>query len=357
MRKRYTALLIISLFLLTNLSSANIVTIKDTTNIKIKNKNNLINYNEIVYVDDDNTEGPWDGTIEHPYQYIQDAIDNSFEGFTIYVFNGSYSENIFIDKSLILSGEDKYTTIIDGAGNKKGILVTGNNATISGFTIKNIFNEWWDCCGITIKADKTTVNNNIITNNRRGILLFNTSETTVENNIFSYNQIIIVENSNNNKFCNNKIIQNSILIKNSNFNKIYDNIIEGEYWTYGIHLEHSSNNCIYYNIIKNCSVGIELYSIYGERNTGCNRNNICYNQLENIKFWAIFIEKGKLNKIHHNNFVKCGVKAFVIDGFLNRWYRNYWSRPRILPKRIFGISNIIIGRFDWLPKIFPNKIL
>jgi len=28
-----------------------------------------------IYVDDDNTSGPWDGTIEHPYQYIEDGVD------------------------------------------------------------------------------------------------------------------------------------------------------------------------------------------------------------------------------------------------------------------------------------------
>ncbi len=28
-------------------------------------------FDRTIYVDDDNTEGPWDGTQEHPYQHIQ----------------------------------------------------------------------------------------------------------------------------------------------------------------------------------------------------------------------------------------------------------------------------------------------
>ncbi|MBS3802690.1 MAG: hypothetical protein KGY65_08065, partial [Candidatus Thermoplasmatota archaeon] len=28
-----------------------------------------------IYVDDDNIDGPWDGSIEHPFQYIQDGIN------------------------------------------------------------------------------------------------------------------------------------------------------------------------------------------------------------------------------------------------------------------------------------------
>ena len=32
-------------------------------------------FENTIYVDDDNTSGLWDGSIEHPYCYIQDGID------------------------------------------------------------------------------------------------------------------------------------------------------------------------------------------------------------------------------------------------------------------------------------------
>jgi parallel beta-helix repeat protein len=356
MKKCYIALIIVSIFLLTNISSATVLTMKDPVIIRSINPNKSVDKETIIYVDDDNIEGPWDGTVQNPYRFIQDGINNSDNGFTIQVLNGIYSENIIVDKSIYLSGENKDKTIIDETGNKRGILVIVDDVNISGFTIKNVYADWWDCSAVTIKANNATVINNKIYNNKRGILLYNTSRTTIKDNFFSYNHIIIIENSDNNEFCHNIIIRNSFLIQNSNFNKIYKNTIEGEYWTNGIHLEHSSNNCIYYNTIKNCSEGIELYSVYKERNTGSNRNNICYNYLENIQFWGIFIERGIFNRVHHNNLVKCRLKAFIIDGFFNIWYRNYWGRPRLLPKRILGISSIIQGRFDLFPKFFPNRI-
>ena len=49
-----------------------------------------------IYVDDDNIQGPWDGTQKYPYRYIQDAIDNASERDTIFVYNGTYFENLII---------------------------------------------------------------------------------------------------------------------------------------------------------------------------------------------------------------------------------------------------------------------
>lgn len=30
-----------------------------------------------IYVDDDNIQGPWDGSIQHPFQFIQDGITDA----------------------------------------------------------------------------------------------------------------------------------------------------------------------------------------------------------------------------------------------------------------------------------------
>ena len=51
----------------------------------------------ILYVDDDNIQGPWDGTLEHPYRRIQQGLNAANPGDTIYVFIGIYHEYFSID--------------------------------------------------------------------------------------------------------------------------------------------------------------------------------------------------------------------------------------------------------------------
>lgn len=74
------------------------------------------------------------------YTTIQSAIDTANPGDTIYVYNGIYYENVYIEKDdLHLIGEDKNTTIINAsneAGN--GIFIYNcDYINISRFTIRN----------------------------------------------------------------------------------------------------------------------------------------------------------------------------------------------------------------------------
>jgi parallel beta-helix repeat protein len=71
------------------------------------------------------------------YPTIQSALDAANPGDTIYVQKGIYSENIIVSKTLTVEGEDRRTTIIDGAGSGSVVQITASHVMMRGFTVRN----------------------------------------------------------------------------------------------------------------------------------------------------------------------------------------------------------------------------
>ena len=133
------------------------------------------------------TFDPAGATIVVPtdYQTIQQAIDNASAGDTIFVYNGTYAENLIIPINLTLIGEGRDVTVIDGRG-ADGITVTAADVEIKGFTIHN------GSAGIYVEADDATITvlNNNISGNANGGVQINASnriEANITCNVISDN--------------------------------------------------------------------------------------------------------------------------------------------------------------------------
>jgi len=160
------------------------------------------------------------GTGAGNYTHIQDAIDNASDGDTVYVYDDSspYYEDIQINRSINLIGENKTTTVIYGTGNETVVMVEACNVTIENFTIKNSGNLYYinyGMAGIYVHASNTTISHTILSKNNIGVFFHN-----VENCAIYYSRC--VNNSHQGiliNFCSGILIDNNTLIHNQDNNK------------------------------------------------------------------------------------------------------------------------------------------
>ena len=119
---------------------------------------------------------------------INDAINFSNNGDTIFIHKGEYFENVVINKSINLIGEDKDLTIISNNYGVNTLTIDTEFVNISGFTIKggtksSIF--------INYSIQIFVYNNSIIDNSGYGIYISNNSEADIsKNNTFYHNNFI-----------------------------------------------------------------------------------------------------------------------------------------------------------------------
>jgi parallel beta-helix repeat protein len=186
------------------------------------------------------------GSGEENYSSIQDAINNAITGSTIYVYSGKYYENISINKSITLIGQNTKDTIIYGQFDI--IEIKANLTNISDFTIKWFLNASdINRTGIGIKflgANNCNIKNNIIIDGQYGIYLSNSYNNNIENNTISNNSFAIFLS---NQCKNNTITHNNFI---NNTNNSYDtgnntwfnsNLNQGNYWDDYIGLDKNND--------------------------------------------------------------------------------------------------------------------
>jgi len=170
-------------------------------------------------------------TVPKDFPTIQAALSEAVEGDTVYVRNGVYYEHVTLVDDVVLMGQDKKSTIIDGR--RKGPVVTGaDGAVITGFTIRN------GNTGILCKNTRPIITNNIVMDNKgTGIHALVTLPDIVNNVVYrnewtgiflesvrgtrtSINHNVIMENGYSGIFCANRtevLVRNNILYGNKQY--------------------------------------------------------------------------------------------------------------------------------------------
>jgi parallel beta-helix repeat protein len=222
-----------------------------------------------IYVDD-NISFPRDGTAEHPYQKISEAISLANEGDTIYVFGGNYNESLVINKKIsLIGGIDEGPSVISRrTEHRYNVDITADFVTLENFTIVDPQHEITSQFGALVHVTSNNVvlqKNNITHCDLWGIYLDSSDDNTISGNLVNDTKGVYVSTSNNNVFSNNNISNASdaaIDMRTSTKNIIYNNRLKTS--NYGIY----SRDCSYTNITKNTITKNVYHGLYlsGDRN-------------------------------------------------------------------------------------------
>jgi parallel beta-helix repeat protein len=239
-------------------------------------------------VDDD---GPAD------FNKIQYAINNASSGDTIFVYKGTYYENLIINKSVSLLGENIDFTIVYGLENGSVISIVANDVNFTGFTVEKSGTNAYDSAIHIEHSSGVVITYNKIIENTNGIDLLSSNNNVISSNTIFYNDFYGVEffSSNNNVISGNNISNN------------HD----------GIYLSYSGGNVFSGNtIFYNDFYGVEFFS--------SNNNVISGNNISNNHDGGVYLTFSSDNIFYHNSFnntnqVRSGSNFWNYDGEGNHW--------------------------------------
>jgi len=204
----------------------------------------------------------------NPGESIQAAVDAASPGDTIIVRDGTYTENVDVNKDYLTIRSDNGagTTLVQAANRDDHVFgVTADYVYISGFTVKGA--SGYQMAGIFISGLENNVSNNNVLMSSYGIYIKNSSNTTIESNSVDTDGIdlgthgIYLDHSNNNIIAGNSVPRihstyGGIYLYYSEHNSLVSNTISS---AGGICLVYSGNNALADNIV--CSANLDGWGI------------------------------------------------------------------------------------------------
>ena len=308
---------------------------------------------------------------------IQVAVDNATAGGSVFVWNGSYSENVDVNKTLTLDGEGADVVTVTAADPGDHVFeVKADYVNISGFVVRGATDNYRagirltnaDYCNISennaygdahciylSSSSNNTLTSNTASNNMygSGITLSSSSNNTLANNTANSNKVhgITLSYSSNN--ASNNDYRGIYLAHSSNYNTLTNNTASNN--DYGTTLSCSSNNTLTSNTANsNTDYGIYHYNA-DNNNIACNLvqgngqgfyltsgstgNNISYNNIiENGNYntetggceWQFDIEQYQPVEAKHN-YWGAGMNNSTIDASIYEDAEGRWGEVAFYP--------------------------
>ncbi|UCE73610.1 MAG: right-handed parallel beta-helix repeat-containing protein [Methanomassiliicoccales archaeon] len=257
---------------------------------------------DMIFVDDDNT-GIEDGSLAHPYNTISEAVNYAPSGYNIFIFNGTYNEDVVINKLLTFYGDSQGASLGgDLTINSGGCLILKGFKLIMNSTVMGEFGIYVNNGGgLIIMGFKGGIPS-VITNgedapggNASAYYEFQVNDgSTFEMldsevkraghawNLPNYNEAGLWINTDNVIIHNSEIHHNNfhgLIVYNSSGHHVINCTIHNNSWS-GIWGKNSQNNYIDDNDI--CDNGWNGISLSNAANSVINNNNVHSNNHNGI---------------------------------------------------------------------------
>ncbi|MFA5103029.1 MAG: right-handed parallel beta-helix repeat-containing protein [Candidatus Thermoplasmatota archaeon] len=350
------------------------------------------------------------------YTTIQDAINASSDGDTVFVYDDSSPyRSVVVNKSIHLLGEHTNTTIIDGENKGDAVWIQSERVVLSNFTIthgdgEDLLRDFFRA-GVRITASNVTIKHNSIRDNRKGILGLRVTNLTICDNCFFHDGVTLSPYENEGRPAISPeyfdhTIQNNVVngkplyyfknqtqitvpadagqviavncaqlfLRNASIHEVDDagmilafcsacTIEHSSFFDHAmVWLFRSDHTLIQGNTLENNLHGLCLD--YGSTANVIQSNTFSQNQMAGVMMEYYSNE----NRILQNNLMQNDYNSYTKQSFKNRWNENYWHDwlglqsailrffPKLIVGQLFEGHRIPSVNFDWNPASEPYDI-
>jgi parallel beta-helix repeat protein len=303
------------------------------------------------------------GILSHTIAYNLTIQDNMF-------FHDGYFPGCYLPYSDYVPIESIDNTVINNTINGKPLYYIKNEKDIvvnedagqvvlvncSNVTVRNLYLKDIDFSVSLYYSSNCTIENTTILDADGELILLYSENNTIQNNkiLNSYLGICIDIGSKNNIVRNNEIIgciEGMSILSSCTGNRIYKNKLKNAEWGMKITSFNqnmpSYDNYVYDNDFIGNNNGIVITNsldnpMYYTYNNTISNNSFYKNRI------GLYIKSSESNIIKNNIFNGNLISALFKGCKKNYWCHNYWNRPRILPKIIFGTRKIGLISIPWI---------
>lgn len=287
----------------------------------------------------------------YPNNTIQNAISIALPGDTVIVHNGTYKENVNVDKTLAITSHSKNPTdtIVEAADkNKPAFYVSADSVNINGFYITGT--SGLNIHGIhVVSSNNSTISNNKVSyiEHGDGIRLVYSNNNMLSNNIVEMNGLdgIRLSHSKNNILNSNIALDNGwngFFSELASENILSNNVASGNNLA-GINSYMSEKDIFVHNDLSENEMGVYLYSsqdmIISGNNASRNEQGIYLHVCPNTNTvdsnkvlnnaHGIFLVKVSNSKINNNNVSRNNYGIYLSESSNNNIiYNNYFNNAR-----------------------------